>query len=133
MLFADYSVYIACFIICFANRYSLIFLCAFAVSEVFYYTETNPIYDAITIALFFSFLAVINKKINYNLQMSLIVYSFLYWASSLDYLLFPQETYFYAIFPYIIKVVDIYVILNLVNFRGQGIGANNSAPSGNWI
>lgn len=130
---ADYSVYIACFIICFANRQSIIFLCAFALSEIFYYTKTDPIFDSIIIALCFAFLALALNKIKHELQMALIVYSFLYWFASIDYLLFPHETLFYVIFPYVIKAIDIYVIFKLLDLGEQGIGANTRAPSGNWI
>ena len=132
MLFADYLVFATVLFACSVNRQSLYFLCAFALSEVFYYTDTDPVFDAITIALFFSYLALISKKIRYKLQMSLILYSLLYWFSSIDYLLFPQETYFYVIFPYIIKVVDFYVICELIRARGQYIG-NSSAPRGYWV
>ncbi len=132
MLIVDYSVYIIILLSCLINRQSLYFLCAFALSEVFYYTDTDPVFDAITIALFFAYLALAAKKIRYELQMSLILYSLLYWFSSIDYLLFPQETYFYAIFPYIIKVVDFYVICELIRARGQYIG-NTSAPRGYWV
>lgn len=133
MLAADYSVYIFCLLFSFINRQSIIFLCAFAVSESFYYTETSPVFDSLFIALTFAYLALIAKKCTYELQMALIAYSVLFWFASIDYLLFTQETYFYVIFPYVIKVVDIYVIYHLIGRGAQGVGANNSAPSGNWI
>lgn len=130
---ADFLVMLTVTLCLTVNRQSIIFLCAFAVSEVFYYTETSPVFDSLFIALTFAYLALIAKKYAYELQMSLIAYSVLFWFASIDYLLFTKETYFYVIFPYIIKVVDIYVIYHLIGRGVQGVGANNGAPSGNWI
>lgn len=130
---ADFLVMLIVTLCLTVNRQSLIFLCAFAVSEVFYYTDTDPIFDSLVIALTFAYLALIARKFTYELQMALIAYSFLFWFASVDYLLFTQETYFYVIFPYVIKAVDIYVIFHLIHKGVQGIGANHSAPSGNWI
>lgn len=115
------------------NRQSIIFLCAFTLSEIFYYTKTDPTFDSVVIALCFAFLALALNKIKHELQMALIVYSFLYWFASIDYLFFQYETLFYVIFPYVIKAIDIYVIFKLLDLGEQGIGANTRAPSGNWI
>ena len=130
---ADLLVIIAVLLACAVNRHSLYFLCAFALSECLFYSPVTSTYYALSIALIFSYLALIAKSISYKLQMSLVTYSILYWFASIDYLLFTHETYFYAIFPYIIKAVDIYVLFQLINKRGQIIGSNHSAPSGNWV
>ena len=122
MLFADYAVYLAIFLIVFANRQSIIFLCVFALSELFYFTNTNPIYDSAVIAMAFALAAYKSTGLKYNLQMALICYSVLFWFSGLDYLAFPQETYFYVIFPYVVKFIDIYVIYHLINKEQRNVG-----------
>lgn len=122
MLFADYAVCIAIFLIAFANRQSIIFLCAFTLSEIFYFTNTDPVYDSVIIAMAFALAAYKSTGIKYNLQMALICYSVLFWFSGLDYLAFPQETYFYVIFPYVIKVIDIYVIYHLIHKEQRNVG-----------
>lgn len=133
MFYADYLVFLIVLFSCFVDRQSLYFLCAFALSECLFYSPVNSTYYALSIALVFSYLALIAKSISYKLQMALVTYSIIYWFASIDYLLFTHGTYFYAIFPYIIKVIDIYVLFQLINTRGRIIGSNHSAPSGNWV
>ncbi len=129
---ADLIILASAFFASFINRQSLIFLCAFALCETLYYSPLESSYYALTMSLSYAYLALIAKNIRYKLQMALIVYSVLYWFASLDYLLFTHETYFYVIFPYIIKAIDIYVISQLIKARGQYVG-NTSAPRGHWI
>lgn len=130
---ADYLIILITFMCYFVNRQSLIFLCSFALLELLFMFEINAVYECVCIALVFAYLALIARKFAYELQMALIAYSVLFWFASVDYLLFTQETYFYVIFPYVIKAVDIYVIFHLIHKGVQGIGASHSAPSGNWI
>jgi hypothetical protein len=130
---ADFLVILAVVLACAVNRQSIIFVCAFALCEIGYHYIDNSIMYSLSVSLCFAFLALISSKIKHQLQLSLIVYSIIFWFASIDYLLFTHKTYFYAIFPYIIKVVDIYVLFQLINTRGRIIGSNHSAPSGNWV
>ena len=127
MLFADYAVYIAVFIIAFANRQSLIFLCVFALSEITYFTATNPIYDSVLIATSFALAAYVMNQLKYNLQMALICYSVLFWFAGFDYAFFPQETYFYVIFPYAVKFIDVYVIYHLINKEQRNVRIHSTS------
>lgn len=130
---ADSLVILAVVLACAVNRQSIIFVCAFALCEAGYHYIDNSIMYSLSVSLCFAFLALISPKIKHQLQLSLIVYSIIFWFASIDYLLFTHETYFYAIFPYIIKAVDIYVLFQLINKRGQIIGSNHSTPTGNWV
>ena len=129
MLIADYSVYIIILLLCLLNRQSLIFLCAFAVSESFYFIQTNPVLDCAVIASAFAVSAFSSSHIKKELQFSLIWYSVLFWLAGFDYFAFPHETYFYVIFPYIIKLVDIYVIYHLIKRGERASNGNTNAFS----
>ena len=126
---ADLTVMILVLFIVAVNRHSLIFLCAFALSEIPHLLDTNPVYDNIIVACSFAITAFLCSKIKYELQMSLICYSVLFWFSAFDYFLFPHKTYFYVIFPYVIKLIDIYVIYHLINNKEK---AYNGISSSHW-
>lgn len=58
--------------------------------------------------------------------MALCAYSVLYWFNALDFFLFPHETLFYVIFPYVVKLVDVYVIYHLINKEQKDVGFYSS-------
>lgn len=122
MFTADYISILAVAIICFVNRQSLKFLCAFALCELFYYTTSSGFSESILIALSFSYIAIHANNIKHSLQMALICYSVLFWFAAADFLLFPYETLFYVIFPCVIKIIDLYVIYHLIAKQGRNNG-----------
>lgn len=130
---ADLLVIFAVLCAVIVNRQSLIFLCAFALCEVFYWSPLSSFWYCILICVFFSLLAFINIRIKHQLLMALFCYSVAFWFSAMDYAFFPQETVFYVIFPYVIKFIDVYVIFHLITKEGQGIGIYNSPFGGSWF
>ena len=112
------------------NRHSLIFLCAFTLNEFLFEISELGFPYAILTACSFAVTAFLCGKIKYELQMSLICYSVSFWFLSLDYFLFPHKTYFYVIFPYVIKLIDIYVIYHLINNKER---AYNGISSSHWL
>lgn len=115
------------------NRQSLVFLCAFILCELLFYSDLTSAQYSICAALCFSCMAVIFPRLSHSLSMALIFYSVVFWFSAFDCLFFPHETAFYVIFPYIIKAVDLYVIYHLLDNKGRKIGANNSPYRGAWF
>ena len=73
-------------------------------------------------ASFFAITALYGKGIKFELQLALIWYSFLFLLSGVDFLLFPQITYFYVIFQYVIRIIDIYVIYHLIGRERRDVG-----------
>lgn len=128
---ADYLVISVAAMALLVNRQSLIFLCAFALSEIPHHLSTSPIYDNAIMASLFAITALYCKGIKFELQLALIWYSFLFLLSGVDFLLFPQITYFYVIFPYVIKIIDIYVLYHLIN-KERGSDRDNSTNRGTF-
>ena len=127
MIFADYIVLLTAVLISFANRQSLKFLYAFALCEALYMLSSTGFSASILIALSFSYIAIHANNIKHSLQMALICYSVLFWFAAADFLLFPYETLFYVIFPYVIKIIDLYVIYHLIAKQGRDNGTINSS------
>lgn len=132
---ADYALLLTVVVICLFNRHSFVFLFAFLVSEVPHLIESPPVYDSVAMSVFYIALSFISKKIKYELQMSLICYSVLFWFAGFDYAFFHQETYFYVIFPYMIKIIDIYVIYHLINRESVSdrFNSSHSHTFNQWI
>lgn len=124
---ADSFVLIAIAVICLANRQSLVFLCAFSVMEFLFLFDLNAIYESVFFATSLSLLAVLCSRVKFELQMALCAYSVLYWFNALDFFLFPHETLFYVIFPYVVKLVDVYVIYHLINKEQKDVGFYSSS------
>lgn len=122
---ADYFVLLAVLLAVSVNRHSLIFLCVFALSELPHHLNTNPIYDNVVMAITFAATAFVCKHIKWQLQIALCCYAALFWCSAFDFLLTAQETIFYVIFPYVVKLIDIYVIYHLIH-KEQGCDRYNS-------
>lgn len=122
MIFADYLVMFAVLLCISVNRQSIFILCAFAVNECAFYLTNTDFYFCIIAALSYAALAKAFTKIKYELQLSLALYSIFYWLSAFDYWVTEQVTIFYVIFPYVIKVIDIYVIYHLINKEQRNVG-----------
>ena len=127
MLYADYLVMFIILICTAVNRQSLIILCAFALNEFCFYISDTDFSYCILAASTFAVTAFLSPHIKRELQFSLICYSVLFWIAGFDYFAFPHETYFYVIFPYIIKLVDIYVIYHLIKRGERAINGNTNA------
>lgn len=123
---ADYLVVIVISFSCFVNRQSIIFLCAFSAMEFLFLFEIDAMYESLFFASSFSAIAYLSSKIKFELQMALCAYAVLYWFNALDFFLFPHETLFYVIFPYVVKFVDIYVIFHLINKEQKDVGIHSS-------
>ena len=121
-------------LLCYAiNRQSLIFLCAFALMELLFALTPDGFWYSILSANLLALTAYRYSNINHNLQMALICYSALYLVNAFDYAAFPHETYFYVIFPYVIKIVDIYVICHLIHKGAEYNGRNTGSFGVSWF
>ena len=133
MLTADYMVITAITLCYFINRQSLIFVCEFALCELSFQLIESGFWYSLLVANLYALAAIKARNINYNLQMALICYSVLYLFNAFDFLAFPHSTYFYVIFPYVIKIVDIYVICHLIHKGAEYNGRNTSSFGGSWF
>lgn len=129
MLYVDYLVMFIILICTAVNRQSLIILYAFALNEFCFYISDTDFSYCVLAASAFAVTAFSASNIKIELQFSLIWYSVLFWMAGFDYFAFPHETYFYVIFPYIIKLVDIYVIYHLIKRGERAINGNTNAFS----
>lgn len=125
---ADYLILLLTFLCCFGNRQSLIFLCAFVATEIPHHFDTPQIYDDCVIASMFAYLVFYCRNYKLELQSAMCAYSLVFWYAAIDYLLFPHSESFYVIFPYVIKLIDIYVIYHLIRKEGQSVGSFYRAP-----
>lgn len=123
---ADSFVLIVIAVIYLANLQSLVFLCAFSVMEFLFLFDLNAIYESTFFAISLSLLAVLCSRVKFELQMALCSYAVLYWFNALDFFLFPHETLFYVIFPYVVKFVYVYVIYHLMNKEQKDVGIHSS-------
>lgn len=122
---ADLIVLFAVLLCLSVNRQSLIFLCAFSASEVVYHLSYTDFSFSVITACIYSFSVFKADNIKYQLQFALSLYAILFWFNAFDYWLTEQQTYFYVIFPYVTKLIDIYVIFQLIH-KGQGSDRFNS-------
>lgn len=127
MFIADYLIIFAVLLCVSVNRQSLIVLCAFALNECAYYISHDDFYFCIYSACLYASMAYAAKSVKYEIQMAFCCYSALFWFSALDYLLTPQPTEFYVIFPYVVKIIDIYVIFHLLHKEQRNV--RNTIPS----
>ena len=125
---ADYLVIFIVLMCCFVNRQSLIFLCAFSVTEIPFLIDVSQFYSDCFMASMFAYLVFYCRKYPVALQASMAYYATTFFCAAIDYVLFPQIDNFYVIFPYVIKIIDIYVIYHLIKLEGQNIGAVSSTP-----
>jgi len=127
MLTADLLVTAFVFLCLLVNRQSLYFLCAISLGELFYFSTSTDFSFSILSAILYSLIAYLSSRIKFELQMALCAYSVLYWFNALDFFLFPHETLFYVIFPYVVKLVDVYVIYHLINKEQKDVGFYSSS------
>ena len=126
MLEADLLVSAFIFLCLLVNRQSLYFVCAISLGELVYYLTLTDFSFSIISAILYSLIAYLASRIKFELQMALCAYSVLYWFNALDFFLFPHETLFYVIFPYVVKFVDVYVIYHLINKEQKDVGIHSS-------
>lgn len=127
MLTADLLVTAFVFLCLLVNRQSLYFLCAISLGELLYFLTSTDFSFSILSAILYSLIAYLSSRIKFELQMALCTYSALYWFNALDFFLFPHETLFYVIFPYVVKLVDVYVIYHLINKEQKDVGFYSSS------
>lgn len=109
------------------NRHSIFILVIFIFTEIAFHIPWSDFWFYTSISTAFSISAINLKNIKYELQQALSVYSTLYWLAGLDFLLSEQETVFYVIFPYAIKLIDIYVIYHLINKEQRNVGIHSAS------
>jgi hypothetical protein len=102
-------------------------VCAISLGELAYYLTSTDFSFSILSAILYSLIAYLSSRVKFELQMALCAYSVLYWFNALDFFLFPHETLFYVIFPYVVKLVDVYVIYHLINKEQKDVGIYSSS------
>lgn len=125
IIIADYLVLFTVFLCISVNRQSIFILCAFALNECAFYLTWSDFSFSILSACIYAALAKTLYDIKYELQMALAAYSVMFWFGAFDFWLTTQPTYFYVIFPYVVKLIDIYVIYHLIH-KEQGCDRYNS-------
>lgn len=131
MVIADYLTILIVFMCVSINRHSIVFLLAFTLNEYLFFNSYTDFDYSIMTAMVYVVIAEKSNSMKLELQSALAIYSFMFWLNALDYWLTDTRTYFYVIFPYVIKFIDIYVIYHLIH-KEQGSDRFNSAPFGSF-
>lgn len=118
MIYADYLVIISVLILSLFNRDSVIFLIAFALCEAVFLMPVNDFVHSIFTSLMFS-LFILRTKAKLPLKIAMLFYSVMFWLSAISYQS-TEVNYFDVIFPYAIKLIDIFVIIYLIANREKG-------------
>lgn len=125
MIIADYLVLFTVLLCMSVNRQSIFILCAFALNELAFYLAWSDFIFCVLSACIYAALAKSFSHIKYELQLALVTYSVLFWFSAFDYWFTEKVTYYCVIFPYVVKLIDIYVIYHLIH-KEQGCDRFNS-------
>ena len=112
MIYADYLVLISILALTLVNRQATLFLIVFALCEAIFLLPIDGLLYSIIISVMFSFI-LMKFSFKTPLLIALTAYSSLYWFSALDYYTSEYETLFAALFPYMIKAIDLFVITYL--------------------
>ena len=112
MEYADYLVVFCAFLVVLINRQATLFLIVFALCEAIFLLPIDGLLYSIIISVMFSFI-LMKFSFKTPLLIALTAYSSLYWFSALDYYTSEYETLFAALFPYMIKAIDLFVITYL--------------------
>jgi len=118
MIYADYLVIVSVLILSLFNRDSVIFLIAFALCEAVFLMPVNDFGHSIFTSLMFS-LFILRSKAKLPLKIAMLFYSVMFWLSAISYQS-TEVNYFDVIFPYAIKLIDIFVIIYLIANREKG-------------
>lgn len=129
----DWLVVIAIALISALNRQSLVFLFLFTLSNLAFAMIDSGFIYSLFVSLAYALFAVVFNSVKDKLKIGMVIYSLLHWFSAVDYILTTQETFFYVIFPYIVKLVDAYIIFHLLTKEGRGVGAFNSPFGSTWF
>lgn len=121
-------VFVACMAL--VNRQALPFFYAYLLSEMYFATIDGGFWYSIFTCATYCLFARAAFRCALGLQVSLVVYSFMNLGAAVDFYVAKQVTYFYVIFPYIMKAVDAYVILKLMNMEGGVVNGVYRAPDG---
>lgn len=116
MIYADYLVLISILALTLVNRQSIIFLAAFALCEVAFIIPVNDVIHSIVVSLTFSVVARLNN-LKLPLKIATLGYSIMFWISAVSYQFYAYETYLDVVFPYAIKLIDVFVIIYLIANR----------------
>ena len=112
---------------CFINRAAIIVL-AFQLADValFAISETGLI-ACLSLATLYSINSIVNIRIKSEIRQGLICLGAVYWLGAVDYWYTDEITIFFVLFPYLITLIDVYILWHLVGGLRNGI----HSPVGN--
>ena len=97
----------------FINRQAIVILIAHVILEaIFFSTDSGFAVSLLSSALYF-IVAASNINLKSEIRQALWLLGCLYWLAALDYYVADTVTYFYIIFPWLINMVDAYIIYYL--------------------
>lgn len=134
MEYADYLALFSVLLIALFNRQAILFLIAFALCEAIFLLPIDGFVYSIVISVLFS-LIFIFSGLKLPLKVAVVCYSLMYWLSAVDFYVTIDETYFSFVFPYVIKMIDLFVIFYLIANRERvdaGSYRNAYSNHGNW-
>ena len=112
---------------CFINRAAIIVL-AFQLADValFAISQTGLI-ACLSLAALYSINSIVNIRIKSEIRQGLICLGAVYWLGAVDYWYTDETTIFFVLFPYLITLIDVYILWHLAGGLKNGI----HSPVGN--
>lgn len=115
------------------NKQALLFVCAFILCEVLYYSlgfysENGGLMFAAATSISFVLFTLIAVLLKFNkvLILALITYWLLFFFTAIDYSLTNSINYFDSVCPWALKVVDAILIIHLYNNRYKRTKTNGN-------
>ena len=124
MIYADYLVLISILALTLVNRQSIVFLAAFVLCEAAFIIPINDVLHSVIVSLIFSVVVRLNN-LKLPLKIASLGYSIMFWLSAVSYQFYAYETYLDVVFPYAIKLIDVFVIMYLIANR-EKVNARDS-------
>lgn len=107
----------------FINRQAAIVLLAHLVWQAAFLIPVNDFWSTIISATIYAAVASVFIKLKSEIRYALFCQACLYYLNSVDYALSSgAETLYYASVPYLISMVDLYIVWQLVKGEPQHVG-----------
>ena len=113
----------------FINRQALALIAAHLAWELIYIsTDSGFAVSLLSSALYF-IVAASNINLKSEIRHAIWLLGCLYWLAALDYYVADTVTYFYIIFPWLINMVDAYIIYHLMGGGRAIVGITSGLRS----
>jgi hypothetical protein len=117
----DYIHMTALVAVCFVNRQAVIVLLFMLLAEPLFYFSEKDFQFNIYASILYALNAIVFIKFSYEIRQALICTAMLYWLCAVDAFLHPYETLLYQLMPWVLAVIDCYILCKLLNIGGRQI------------